>query len=106
MPPRGAPARAISGKERFDLGYWIISGPLSVGKSVFMASPRCAEITGLPPETPVVWASDESQLDALDSSDAYFHYNTLRNARIAHQDGENIGRNATRFDLDVPWTKL
>ena len=28
---------------------WIISGPTSAGKSTFISSPRCAELTGLSP---------------------------------------------------------
>jgi SAM-dependent methyltransferase len=103
MAPSGAAVGETGG---FGLTYWIISGPSSVGKTSFIRSPRCAEITGLPPETPVVWASEESGLDDVESSDAFIHYNMLRSARIAQRDGGNIGRSATRFDHDKAWTSI
>ena len=57
---------------------WIISGPTSVGKSTFLISPRCTEITGLPPGTPVVWPRTSQLLDDYAKSDCFYHYNILR----------------------------
>jgi hypothetical protein len=63
---------------------WIISGPTAVGKSTFIMSPRCAELTGLSPETRVIWAARASkvskadELDQFASTDVLFHYNIMR----------------------------
>jgi 2-polyprenyl-3-methyl-5-hydroxy-6-metoxy-1,4-benzoquinol methylase len=57
---------------------WIISGPSSVGKSTFLTSPRCSEITGLPAGTPVVWPRTSEFLVDYAKSDCFYHYNILR----------------------------
>jgi hypothetical protein len=85
---------------------WIISGPTSVGKSTFIRSRRCAEVTGLPPETPVVRASAEPRLDKMRSPGAFLHYNLFRNAIEALMSGEDVELNAARFDRDTSWTNL
>lgn len=85
---------------------WIISGPTSVGKSTFILSPRCAELTGLGPETPTVWAAADFRLDEIDAGDAFYHYNIMRSARLALRRDEDIASNATRFDRDLPWTEI
>lgn len=58
---------------------WIISGPSSVGKSTFLESPRCREVTGLPSDAPVLFAF-ESGIGSRDLNDTLFHYNLLRPA--------------------------
>lgn len=92
---------------------WIISGPTSVGKSTFITSPRCAEITGLPCETPVVFPANQSRLDEFGATDVLFHYNTLRPLdlkRCYEQSGLPTGqpaiRKATDFARDRPWNDL
>ncbi len=57
---------------------WIISGPSSAGKSRFLLSPRCQEITGLPPGTPVVWPLTSQALDGPLRGDLFYHYDVLR----------------------------
>jgi hypothetical protein len=65
---------------------WIVSGPSSVGKSTFIASQRCRDLTGLPPDAPMLWPGDGPLPTALDATDALFHYNILRpiNKGVAH----------------------
>jgi hypothetical protein len=58
---------------------WIVSGPSSVGKSMFLESERCREITGLPPDAPVLFAFQDNVATA-DLENALFHYNLLRPA--------------------------
>ena len=58
---------------------WIVSGPSSVGKSTFIESDRCAEITGLPPGAAVVFAFQNNGADR-DLRNTLFHYNLLRPA--------------------------
>src|SRR5215217_2286916 len=83
--PRTASSRGEQQPHRLDLSkrekaimLWIISGPTSVGKSTFLASPRCTELTGLPSGSPVYWPVDNLRAEDLSSVDAYFHYNILR----------------------------
>ena len=40
-------------------------------------SPRCAELTGLAPETRVMWGSKTDKLDQFASTDALFHFNIM-----------------------------
>jgi hypothetical protein len=61
---------------------WIISGPTTSGKSTFIMSARCAELTGLAPGTPVVWPYTASDLDALASTDVLFHFNIMRSREL------------------------
>ena len=58
---------------------WIVSGPSSAGKSTFLASPRCREITGLGPDAPVR-LPNATGIEAGDLSDSFVHYNLLRPA--------------------------
>ena len=56
---------------------WIISGPSAAGKSTFIMSPHCAELTGLAPETRVMWGSKTDKLDQFASTDVLFHFNIM-----------------------------
>lgn len=108
---------------------WIISGPSSVGKSTFLASPRCREVTGLGPETPVFFGFDVAGSDTqLTSVDCLFHYNLLRPAalftkkkkcaqtfaqRLRHSIGlsrtadlEQMQRAAADFRSDPAWAGI
>jgi hypothetical protein len=95
---------------------WIISGPTAAGKSTFITSPRCAELTGLAPGTPVVWPTNVSDLDGLGSTDALVHYNILRRIevnRINRRSEQSSVKNArdgklSGFDFDRhrPWIKV
>lgn len=58
---------------------WIISGPSSAGKTTFLRSPRCAELTGLQAETPVVrMGRARDRLPLILKRDVFLHYNILR----------------------------
>jgi SAM-dependent methyltransferase len=94
---------------------WIISGPASVGKSNFIISPRCAEITGLPTGTPVVWPATQNRLDEFDdpAPEAFYHYNILRPLHVkrryeqrgAPKAGSAI-RSASDFGHELRWADL
>ena len=58
---------------------WIVSGPSSAGKSTFLASSRCREITGLGDDAPVR-LPNANGIDTGDLSDCFVHYNLLRPA--------------------------
>lgn len=60
--------------------FWIVSGPSSAGKSTFLASPRCREITGLASGAPVRLPTAQG-LDLAGLGDGFVHYNLLRPAR-------------------------
>lgn len=92
---------------------WIVSGPTSVGKSTFMTSSRCCEITGLPPEPPIIFPNTQERLDQLGTTDALYHYNILRpfdlkrhfEHRGAAREAASI-RGATDFAGDPQWRNL
>ena len=95
---------------------WIISGPTSAGKSTFISSPRCAELTGLAQGTPVVWSSNVNDLDEIASTNALFHYNILRSPELKslsrrHERSMTGNTGADKlsgfkFDRHVPWEKV
>lgn len=92
---------------------WIVSGPTSVGKSTFITNPRCADITGLPPETPVAWPATYSRLDEHDATDLFYHYNTLRPLHLKHRyetsdlpEKHPVINSATDFGQDPRWNDL
>ena len=92
---------------------WVISGPTSAGKSTFMMNPRCAEITGLPPETPVAWPATYSNLDDGDAADSFYHYNILRPLHLEYRSGSTGTLRkqldmsiATDFGRDPRWSDL
>ncbi len=58
---------------------WIVSGPSSAGKSTFLASPRCREITGLGNDAPVR-LPNANGIDAGELNGSLVHYNLLRPA--------------------------
>ena len=64
---------------------WIISGPSSAGKSSFIASPRCIELTQVPPGTPVVFPHTAALLDQNTTPHFFFHYNILRPVNLKQQ---------------------
>jgi hypothetical protein len=93
---------------------WIISGPTTSGKSTFITSARCAELTGLAPGTPVVWPYTASELNALASTDVLFHFNIMRSRELnrlkprrSPSATENSGDSKLRgfkFDRYGGWT--
>lgn len=92
---------------------WIISGPTSVGKSTFITSPRCTEITGLPPETPVVWPATHPRLDEYDATNVLYHYNILRPLDLKRRGEQSQLPNkqlamssVTDFTQDPRWNDL
>jgi 2-polyprenyl-3-methyl-5-hydroxy-6-metoxy-1,4-benzoquinol methylase len=82
---------------------WIISGPSSAGKSAFITSKYCAELTGLPPTSPIVWPGKHSQLDELGSTDAFYHFNLLRALNKAN---DRNGDPAIQFAHLAFWSDL
>lgn len=95
---------------------WIVGGPTSVGKSTFIGSPRCAEITGLPFGTPIVWPAKHSLLDENGRTDLLYHYNILRPPHLKLRakrpaflkllKTKPTLRNATDFNQDPRWNDL
>jgi 2-polyprenyl-3-methyl-5-hydroxy-6-metoxy-1,4-benzoquinol methylase len=94
---------------------WIISGPTSAGKTTFIASARSAEITGLPPTTPLVFPSADAESFELGPSDAFYHYNILRpvmmgggrrRAKLAMLQGGDFEPDAIDFERDAAWTEV
>ena len=86
----------------------MVSGPSSVGKSTFMAHPRCAEITGLPPGAPVVWPEVQDRLDEI-HGDAFYHYNLLRPTHLRRrriQRGQKSLGGPLAFGRDPRWRDL
>ncbi|RYD72264.1 MAG: hypothetical protein EOP84_23450 [Verrucomicrobiaceae bacterium] len=58
---------------------WIISGPSSVGKSTFLASQRCYDLTGGGPDALTRFAFEQDPA-LSEHEDSFFHYNLLRPA--------------------------
>jgi len=92
---------------------WIISGPTSVGKSTFMMSPRCAELTGLPLGAPIAWPGLSTNLEHTDLTNTFYHYNILRPLqqqfrlnRVAQRRGESVPARSVGFGQDQPWAEL
>jgi hypothetical protein len=60
---------------------WIVSGPSSAGKTTFLASARCAGLTGLASDAPVIRPSKiADRAHTVLTRDAYLHYNISRPA--------------------------
>lgn len=91
---------------------WVISGPTSVGKSTFIKSPRCSEITGLSSQTPIVWAAKHDSLDNFHETNLFYHYNILRPLHLKHRIRRMRGAKQptvdtdTSFNQDLPWNDL
>lgn len=92
---------------------WIVSGPSSIGKSTFIANPRCSEITGLPAQTPLVFPSDHFRLEEYDTTDVLYHYNTLRPISLKSPHGSTGAgvkhatiNSDTGFEQDPSWNDL
>src|SRR5688500_6437644 len=60
---------------------WIVSGPSSVGKSTFLESQRCREITGLPMDAPELIAF-EPGIESRSLDNTLFQYNLLGPATL------------------------
>ena len=58
--------------------FWIVSGPSCAGKSTFMESPRCAEITGLEKRSRVVFPGEIEAGGWPVGEQWLLHYNILR----------------------------
>lgn len=91
---------------------WIISGATSVGKSTFIMSPRCAEITGIS-NGPIVFAANPFGLDKWGTSDLLYHYNILRPMALLHENSPHTFMemkpfqvSASDFEKDEPWCDL
>jgi 2-polyprenyl-3-methyl-5-hydroxy-6-metoxy-1,4-benzoquinol methylase len=92
---------------------WIISGPSSVGKSSFIASSRCGEITGISSESSVFWPANQSDLDEHYGADVLYHYNTLRPMHLKRMSNrpklarrQAVVTSETAFDQDPSWNAL
>jgi SAM-dependent methyltransferase len=95
---------------------WIISGPTSAGKSTFIMSPRCPELTGLGPGTPIVWASASRDLDGIASADVLLHYNILRQSELKRlnrsrdrssiEDVGDSNLSGFKFDRHAAWINV
>lgn len=88
---------------------WIVSGPSSVGKTTFLRSSRSAELTGLPPDAPVVRPSRiHDRLHTVLTRDTYLHYNISRpynihyNVHGAGNQGREPGEQIA-YDIDPCW---
>lgn len=57
---------------------WIISGVSSAGKSSFILSERALEITGLGPQTPIIFPFHGWEGFRKGETEAFFHYNMMR----------------------------
>lgn len=87
---------------------WIVSGPSSVGKSTFINSNRCREITGLPADAPLLIPANERAITAeslmLPMDNCFFHYNLLRPAdRTAKISSTEIRARSVLFSDDPRW---
>jgi SAM-dependent methyltransferase len=92
---------------------WIISGPTSVGKSTFIMSHRCAELTGLPPGAPIAWPGLSTNLEHVDLTNVLYHYNILRPLqqqfrldRAAQRRDAPLPPRSVEFGQDQPWAEL
>ena len=88
---------------------WIVGGPSSVGKSTFMGSPRCREITGLGSDEPVVFPADHSRLEEGDPGyrpSMLYHYNILRPMWLRARPRGPTPTGDTDFGGDLRWHDL
>jgi hypothetical protein len=94
---------------------WIISGPSSIGKSTFIKSGKCSDLTGLPPETPVLKPKNRPGLDPrlLGGADCFVHYNILRPASLfakreatSATSPEQFRSRSTQFTADPWWVEF
>lgn len=94
---------------------WIISGPSSIGKSTFIKSGKCSDLTGLPMETPVLKPKNKPGLDPrlLGDADCFVHYNILRPVSLfAKREAtdetqpEEFRSRSTQFTADPWWVEF
>jgi SAM-dependent methyltransferase len=78
-----------------------------------MLSPRCAQLTGLPAGTTVLWPTARADLDAIAAGDAFFHYNILRSLKLGRRQagpprrkGHDLDPTGTGFRFDAPWSEV
>jgi len=94
---------------------WIISGPSSIGKSTFIRSGKCSDLTGLPLEAPVLKPKNKPGLDPrlLGGADCFVHYNILRPVSLfAKREAtdatplEQFRSRSTQFSADPWWVEF
>src|SRR5689334_21803050 len=75
---------------------WIISGPSSVGKTQFIRSARCVELTGLSSDSAILSPS-QVERGMTASGDALYHYNILRpsNKEVSQASSNGLVKSAT-----------
>src|SRR5688500_3684550 len=81
---------------------WIVSGPTSGGKSTFMDSRRCEQVTGLPRLTRVWFPKEIGPGSPPPGTDALIHYNILRPFQKA-EDPRDVKVDARLFESDPKW---
>jgi hypothetical protein len=81
---------------------WIVSGPTSAGKSTFVASRRCEQMTALPSSTRVWFPKEIAPGSPPPGADALIHYNILRPFQKA-EDPRAVKVDARLFDADPKW---
>jgi SAM-dependent methyltransferase len=79
-------------------------------------SPRCPELTGLGPGTPIVWASASRDLDGIASADVLLHYNILRQSELKRlnrsrdrssiEDVGDSNLSGFKFDRHAAWINV
>lgn len=57
---------------------WIVSGPSSIGKSTFIDSQVCRNVTNLTTKTPILFAYEFVSDNLRTETDHFMHYNILR----------------------------
>ena len=89
---------------------WLISGPTSVGKSTFINSERCSEITNCPKDTPTIMAHS-FQSSVISDLPVYLHYNILRSSEVKSGLFDLFFRDEKKitefeFQDDSIWTEI
>ena len=66
--------RQMINRPHTDKIMWIICGPSCIGKSTFLKSKRCVEITNLPPKkVPIILTDEYSKSSKPDNINCYLH---------------------------------
>ena len=89
---------------------WLICGPSSAGKSTFIQSEKCKEITSLPENTPTIMAHTFQSNQAL-NPETILHYNMLQTETLWEKMIGIFSQNGikkTEFDFEkIPsWTSI
>jgi hypothetical protein len=85
---------------------WIIGGPTSVGKSTFIASTRCREITNVAADAAIIIPGQDDKVPAGEKADCFYHYNILRPASLLLRRNNEPDIRATHFENDPKWLEL